>query len=96
MAELEPNTEREIHSIWYRSLLEDGTLWCESRSLEEVKRVSQGTRAIIQESITYVIYGKWNTIDETNPLNPWLCKCGTLNGDNDSCYNCEGKPDDQE
>lgn len=58
--------EREIHSIWYRSILEDGTLWCESRDLEEVKRVTQGTKAVIQESVTYVIYGQWNTIEEIN------------------------------
>lgn len=22
-------------------------------------------------------------------LNPWVCRCGTLNGHNDTCYNCE-------
>lgn len=56
----------EIHSIWYRSILEDGSLWCESSSLEEVMRMTAGKKAVIQEHVTYLTRGEWNTIDETS------------------------------
>ena len=56
----------KIHSIWYRSvLMEDESLWCESSSLKEVMRMSAGKNAIIQEYVTYLTQGEWNTIDET-------------------------------
>lgn len=54
--------DREVHSIWYRSILDDGTVWCESRDLKEVIRMTQGKDAIIQESVAYIVYGKWNSI----------------------------------
>lgn len=56
--------DRTVHSIWYRSVLEDGTLWCESRDLGEVLAQSIGKTATIQESVSYVVYGGWNTIGE--------------------------------
>lgn len=57
---------KEIHSIWYRSLLEDGTLWCESSNLEEVRRMSADKKVIIQEHVSYIVYGSWNTIEESH------------------------------
>lgn len=55
---------RQIQSIWYRSILEDGSLWCESSSLEEVRRETIGKKATIQEHVTYLVSGRWNTIEE--------------------------------
>lgn len=55
---------RTVHSIWYRSILEDGSLWCESSNLGEVLAQSIGKTATIQEHVTYLVEGGWNTIGE--------------------------------
>lgn len=41
----------EIFSIWYRSILENGTLWCESSDPEEVIKMSKGISSIRYEKI---------------------------------------------
>lgn len=55
---------KQIHSIWYRSILEDGSLWCESSNLEEVRRMTIGKKATIQKYVTYLVSDHWNTIEE--------------------------------
>lgn len=55
---------RTVFTIWYRSVLEDGSVWCESRDLGEVMARSIGQTATIQEYTTYLVEGGWKTIGE--------------------------------
>ncbi len=53
---------REIHSIWYRSVLkEDGTLWCESSLPDQVVRMSDDQDVIFQKLIYYIEHDGWES-----------------------------------
>lgn len=53
----------EGHSVWYRALSPDGSLWCESSSPSEVRQSIRGREGYTLEQFTrYLI---------TTPWEPW-------------------------
>lgn len=61
--------EVKIIKTWYRSILSDGTLWCESSDPGEVIRMSEGYECIFQKIVFYETtdgWEKWNGFCENS------------------------------
>lgn len=72
---------KTLFQQWFRSLKDDGTLWCESSNLAEVQERSPGMRIEILQI--------WNVVDPWRPLPEscctdcvercnWNCRCHAL------------------
>lgn len=50
---------RQVYSTWYRSILRDGSLWCETSNPKEVVKMSEGKDVIFQKLVTYLTDDGW-------------------------------------
>lgn len=55
----EPTPEYAVHSVWYRSVLPDGSVWCESSSAAEVYDRSKGLECTYWTMTTWLVKGPW-------------------------------------
>jgi len=52
-------SERKLIRTYYRSVLPDGSIWCESRDPEEVKRMSEGRDCAFDKLDIYETTDGW-------------------------------------
>lgn len=51
--------ESKLHKVWYRSILPDGTLWCESSNAAEVVSMSEGKDVKFERMEVHIVHGDW-------------------------------------